>query len=72
MKNKAIYPGTFDPITYGHIDILTRAAGMFDTVLLAIAASARKNPMFSLEERVALAKKSPNTCLMWKLSAFVS
>ncbi|WP_163359476.1 adenylyltransferase/cytidyltransferase family protein, partial [Escherichia coli] len=35
MKNKAIYPGTFDPITYGHIDILTRAAGMFDTVLLA-------------------------------------
>ena len=57
MKNKAIYPGTFDPITYGHIDILTRAAGMFDTVLLAIAASARKNPMFSLEERVALAKE---------------
>lgn len=57
MKNKAIYPGTFDPITYGHIDILTRAAGMFDTVLLAIAASARKNPMFSLEERVTLAKE---------------
>lgn len=56
MKNKAIYPGTFDPITYGHIDILTRAAGMFDTVLLAIADSARKNPMFTLEERVNLAQ----------------
>lgn len=57
MKNKAIYPGTFDPITYGHIDILTRATGMFDTVLLAIADSARKNPMFTLEERVNLARE---------------
>lgn len=55
MSTKAIYPGTFDPITNGHIDIVTRAASMFDKVLLAIAASPSKKPMFTLEERVALA-----------------
>ncbi|PQQ42935.1 pantetheine-phosphate adenylyltransferase [Photorhabdus luminescens] len=57
MKTKAIYPGTFDPVTYGHIDIVTRAADMFDHVLLAIANSARKNPMFTLDERITLAKE---------------
>ena len=55
MDKRAIYPGTFDPITNGHIDIITRAAGMFDKVVLAIAASTSKKPMFNLEERVALA-----------------
>ena len=55
MSTKAIYPGTFDPITNGHIDITTRAASMFDKVILAIAASPGKKPMFSLDERVALA-----------------
>ena len=56
MSTKAIYPGTFDPITNGHIDIVTRAASMFDTVILAIAASPSKKPLFDLDERVALAK----------------
>ena len=55
MSTKAIYPGTFDPITNGHIDIVTRAASMFDKVVLAIAASPSKKPMFSLDERIALA-----------------
>ncbi|KAF1369691.1 pantetheine-phosphate adenylyltransferase [Yokenella regensburgei] len=56
MSTKAIYPGTFDPITNGHLDIITRAASMFDTVILAIAASPSKKPMFTLNERVALAE----------------
>ncbi|ADW75938.1 MULTISPECIES: pantetheine-phosphate adenylyltransferase [Rahnella] len=55
MSTKAIYPGTFDPMTNGHLDIVTRAALMFDQVILAIAASPSKKPMFSLDERVALA-----------------
>lgn len=57
MQHKAIYPGTFDPITSGHIDIVSRAAAMFDHVLLAIANSQRKSPMFTLEERVDLAQQ---------------
>lgn len=55
MSTKAIYPGTFDPMTNGHLDLVTRAALMFDQVILAIAASPSKKPLFSLEERVALA-----------------
>ncbi|MDX6019220.1 pantetheine-phosphate adenylyltransferase [Scandinavium sp. V105_16] len=58
MSTKAIYPGTFDPITNGHIDIVTRASRMFDSVLLAIAASPSKKPMFNLDERVALAQQA--------------
>lgn len=58
MSTKAIYPGTFDPITNGHIDIVTRAASMFTEVVLAIAASPSKKPMFNLEERVALAQSA--------------
>lgn len=55
MSTKAIYPGTFDPMTNRHLDIVSRAALMFDHVILAIAASPSKKPMFTLEERVALA-----------------
>ncbi|MFV9689100.1 pantetheine-phosphate adenylyltransferase [Pantoea deleyi] len=57
MTTKAIYPGTFDPVTLGHLDIVTRAALMFDQVILAVAASPGKKPMFSLDERVALASE---------------
>ncbi|NIG88721.1 MAG: pantetheine-phosphate adenylyltransferase [Serratia symbiotica] len=55
MFRKAIYPGTFDPITNGHLDLVTRASLMFDHVVLAIGASSSKKPLFNLEERVALA-----------------
>ena len=55
---RAIYPGTFDPITNGHLDIITRAANMFDHIILAVAASPGKSPMFSLDERVTLAKQT--------------
>ena len=57
-KTRVIYPGTFDPITNGHIDLVTRASRMFDEVVVAIAIGHHKNPVFSLEERVALAQKS--------------
>ena len=51
----AIYPGSFDPITYGHMDIIDRGCGLFDKVIVAIAKSEAKNPMFSLEDRINLA-----------------
>lgn len=54
----AVYPGTFDPITLGHEDVLARASALFDRVILAVAASRRKLPLFSLEERVALAQSA--------------
>ncbi len=50
----AVYPGTFDPITNGHIDIIERALGLFDRVIIAIAVNAQKKPLFSLEERIEL------------------
>ncbi|MES2672952.1 MAG: pantetheine-phosphate adenylyltransferase [Pseudomonadota bacterium] len=52
---KVVYPGTFDPITNGHIDLVERACRLFDRVVVAVAASDRKNPLFTLDERVALA-----------------
>jgi len=56
MAVSAMYPGTFDPITLGHEDLVRRASRLFDKVVVAIAANPGKEPMFSLEERVALAK----------------
>jgi pantetheine-phosphate adenylyltransferase len=56
--NKAVYPGTFDPITRGHEDLVLRAARLFDHVVLAIADSPSKRPFFSLDERVQMAKDS--------------
>ncbi len=55
-SRKAVYPGTFDPITRGHEDLVRRAAGIFDSVLVAIAANPGKVPMFDIDERVALAR----------------
>ena len=54
----ALYPGTFDPITNGHLDLLERACKLFDQVIIAIAANADKNPTFSLEERTQLVKEN--------------
>ena len=51
----AIYPGSFDPITFGHMDIIDRASGLFDKIIIAIAKSETKNPLFSLEDRIKLA-----------------
>ncbi|MFL2583750.1 MAG: pantetheine-phosphate adenylyltransferase [Gammaproteobacteria bacterium] len=57
MSTIAIYPGTFDPITLGHVDIVVRASPMFDQVILAVAGSTSKNTIFSVEERIELASK---------------
>lgn len=54
----ALYPGTFDPFTNGHLDVLRRAGRLFDEVILSIAASEQKRPWFTLEERVALATEA--------------
>jgi pantetheine-phosphate adenylyltransferase len=54
----AIYPGTFDPITLGHIDILKRAAALFDQVIVAVTTSVYKNPLFTASERVELIRQS--------------
>lgn len=58
MHNKAIYPGTYDPITNGHLDLIVRASKMFKEVIVGVANSPSKKPMFSLEERVELAKQA--------------
>jgi pantetheine-phosphate adenylyltransferase len=57
-KNTVIYPGTFDPITNGHVDLTERAAKLFDKVVVGIAYSEKKSPMFSLEERIELCQQS--------------
>lgn len=57
MSKIAIYPGTFDPITFGHLDILQRASKVFDKVIVGIAANTSKNTLFSIEERFEIAKK---------------
>ena len=56
MTTKAIYPGTFDPVTNGHHDLIERAANMFSEVVVAVASNPNKKPLFSLEERVELIK----------------
>ncbi len=55
---RALTPGTFDPITSGHLDIITRASALMDEVVVAVAASEKKHPLFSLEERVGLARQA--------------
>tara|TARA_B100001971_G_C18247248_1_gene575264 strand:- start:1789 stop:2280 length:492 start_codon:yes stop_codon:yes gene_type:complete len=58
MTTKAIYPGTFDPITKGHIDLAERASQLFDEVVIAIAASPSKQPLFDINERLEMAQIS--------------
>ena len=54
--NVAIYPGSFDPVTKGHADIVKRAAAIFDKVIVAVSVNSQKSPLFSIEERIELAK----------------
>ena len=58
MNRKAVYPGTFDPMTRGHEDLVRRAAGLFDHVVLAVADSKTKRPLFTLAERIDMAREA--------------
>ncbi len=57
MKRIAVYPGTFDPVTNGHIDLVERSRTIFDVVIVAVAENPKKTPLFSLEERIAMLKR---------------
>lgn len=61
MKRIATYPGTFDPVTFGHIDIVERACELFDGVIVTVARNPVKQPLFSIEERLTLLKESLKT-----------
>jgi pantetheine-phosphate adenylyltransferase len=58
MKRVAIYPGSFDPVTYGHIDLIKRGLKIFDEIIVAVAHNLDKAPLFTLEERVKMLKKA--------------
>lgn len=62
MNQTAIYPGTFDPMTNGHVDLVQRAAKRFDEVLVAVAGSGSKTPCFTLERRIDLARDALRRC----------
>ena len=66
----AIYPGSFDPLTNGHLDVVQRAAKLFDHVIVAVAKNEGKHPLFTLEERVALAKQCLKSMPNVKVDAF--
>lgn len=62
-KKTAVYPGTFDPVTYGHLDILERAASLFDHVILSVVKNSSKNTLFLVNERIEMAKEAASK---WK------
>ena len=57
MSTLAVYPGSFDPLTNGHVDIISRGARLFDRIIVAILVNAEKSPLFSMEERVEIARE---------------
>lgn len=68
----AVYPGTFDPITFGHIDVIERALQVFDRVVVGIITTPQKKPLFSLEHRVEMVEKSLNHLKQVKVRQFNS
>jgi pantetheine-phosphate adenylyltransferase len=69
-KKTAIYPGTFDPVTYGHIDVLERAAMMFDNVIISVVKNSSKNTLFTYDERVDMIKSVTREINNIKVTAF--
>ncbi|MRI59042.1 MAG: pantetheine-phosphate adenylyltransferase [Epsilonproteobacteria bacterium] len=70
MLKKVIYPGTFDPITNGHLDIIRRAARIFDQVVVAVALSSEKRPMFDIQTRVKMAELATQEIPNVKIKSF--
>ena len=70
MKKKAIYPGTFDPITYGHLDIIQRSAEMVDELIVGVLTNKGKSPLFTPEERVEMIKDAVKDIPNVKVLAF--
>ena len=66
----AVYPGTFDPITLGHQDLIARAAGLFDTVIVAVAAAYHKKTMFTLEQRLEMTRQALSDCANVQVQTF--
>jgi pantetheine-phosphate adenylyltransferase len=70
MKKIAIYPGTFDPITNGHLDLIKRALRIFDNVIIAVAPSQKKQPLFSIKERLYMIKMAVKQFKRAKIETF--
>lgn len=70
MKKTAVYPGTFDPVTYGHIDIIKRAAKLYDEVIVAVAANKAKGPLFDTKDRVSMLKQATKGLSKVKIDTF--
>ena len=70
MRHSAIYPGSFDPLTLGHLDLIERAAHIFDHVIVAVGVNSRKKTFFSAEERIAMVKASVKGLKNVKVDAF--
>lgn len=67
---KVLYPGTFDPVTNGHIDIIKKAANLFDEVIVTVAINPSKTPLFSVEERIKMLKESLKDYKTVKVDSF--
>jgi pantetheine-phosphate adenylyltransferase len=72
MKRIAIYPGTFDPITNGHLDLVERGLRIFDEVIIALAPSQKKQPLFTIKERLWMIKKSTKVLKRVRVESFNS
>ncbi len=70
MKKAAIYPGTFDPVTFGHLDIINRALEIFDTLYVAVANNTSKAPIFTTDERIEFIRRATRKMKSVKVEAF--